>query len=166
MPEENKIPAETSPEELKKQLEEALKLKDEYLAGWQRSRADFLNYKKEEAEHLKILIEYALDEMVLKVLPLLDNIYLAEKQLPEEMRNNQYVQGLLQVKTQFESLLKDQCVTTIETLGKKFDPQFQEAVEEIEAKSQEPGLVVEEAQKGYLRGGQLLRPAKVKVSKN
>lgn len=166
MPEENKTPVETSPEELKKQLEEATKLKDEYLAGWQRSRADFLNYKKEEVERLKALIEYTLDEMILKILPLLDNIYLAEKQLPEEMKSNQYVQGLLRVKTQFESLLKDQDVTAVETLGKKFDPQFQEAVEEVETKGQEPGLVVEEVQKGYLRGGQLLRPAKVKVSKN
>lgn len=166
MPEENKTPAETSPEELKKQLEEAIKLKDEYLAGWQRSRADFLNYKKEEVERLKALIEYALDGMVLKILPLLDNIYLAEKQLPEEMKSNQYVQGLLRVKTQFESLLKEQDVTALETLGKKFDPQFQEAVEEVETKDREPDLVVEEIQKGYLRNGQLLRPAKVKVSKN
>ncbi|MDP2926790.1 MAG: nucleotide exchange factor GrpE [bacterium] len=162
MPEEtNNIP--TSSEE---QLEELKKQRDEYLAGWQRARADFLNYKKEEIERLKGFINYASEETILKVLPLLDNLYLAEKNLPENLKNDEYVKGLLQTKTLFENFLKEQGISSVESLGKKFDPQFQEVVEEVEAKDQEPGIVVEEIQKGYLIQGRLLRPAKVKVTKS
>ncbi len=141
------------------------KQRDEYLAGWQRARADFLNYKKEEIERFKNIIDIANEEMVLKILPLLDSFYLAEKNLDTNLQENPYVKGILQIKAQFEDFLKSQEVKPIETLGKKFDPQFQEVVEEIEIKNQEPGIVVEEIQKGYLIQGRLLRPAKVKVSK-
>jgi len=152
-------------EDLKKLLEDCQKQRDEYLAGWQRARADFLNYKKEEIERFKNIIDIANEEMVLKILPLLDSFYLAEKNLDTNLQENPYVKGILQIKTQFEDFLKSQEVEPIETLGKKFDPQFQEVVEEIEIKDQEPGIAVEEIQKGYLIQGRLLRPAKVKVSK-
>ncbi len=141
------------------------KQRDEYLAGWQRARADFLNYKKEEIERFKNIIDIANEEMVLKILPLLDSFYLAEKNLDTNLQENSYVKGILQIKAQFEDFLKSQEVKPIETLGKKFDPQFQEVVEGIEVKNQEPGIVVEEIQKGYLIQERLLRPAKVKVSK-
>ncbi|MDP3093237.1 MAG: nucleotide exchange factor GrpE [bacterium] len=153
-------------EDLKKLLEDCQKQRNEYLAGWQRARADFLNYKKEEVERFKEIINFAGEEMILKILPLLDNFYLAEKNLPEDLKENQYVQGLLQIKAQFEDLLRSHEVELIESLGKKFDPQFHEVVEEIQDKSKEPGTIVEETQKGYLIQGQLLRPAKVKVSNN
>ena len=152
-------------EDLKKLLEDCQKQRDEYLAGWQRARADFLNYKKEEIERFKNIIDIANEEMVLKILPLLDSFYLAEKNLDTNLQENPYVKGILQIKAQFEDFLKSQEVEPIETLGKKFDPQFQEVVEEIEIKDQEPGIAVEEIQKGYLIQGRLLRPAKVKVSK-
>lgn len=159
--ETNNIP--TSSEE---PLEELKKQRDEYLAGWQRSRADFLNYKKEEIERLRGFIGYANEEMILKVLPLLDNLYLAEKNLPADLENNEYVKGLLQIKIQFESFLKEQGISPIESLGQAFDPQFHEVVEEVEAKGQEASCVVEEIQKGYLIQDRLLRPAKVKITKS
>jgi len=53
-------------EELKKKLEECEKLKSEYLAGWQRARADLLNYKKDEIERIDELIKYADVGIILK----------------------------------------------------------------------------------------------------
>ena len=61
--------------------------------------------------------------------------------------------------------LKNQGVEGIKTVGKKFDPNFQEAVQTIEKKGAEPGIVLEETQKGYTIYGRVLRPAKVKVIK-
>ncbi len=150
---------------LEEQLTELAKQKQEYLAGWQRSRADFLNYKKEEIKRFEKIINFANQGMILKVLPLLDNLYLAEKNLPENLKKNQYVQGLLQIKIQLENLLKNQGVEPLEVIGKQFDPQFHEVVEEIES-DKEIGIIVEEIQKGYLINQNLLRPAKVRVSKN
>ena len=93
-------------EDLKKLLEDCQKQRDEYLAGWQRARADFLNYKKEEMERFKEIINFAGEEMILRVLPLLDNLYLAEKHLSDDLKDNEYVKGLLQIKTQFLDFLK------------------------------------------------------------
>ncbi|OGZ22905.1 MAG: nucleotide exchange factor GrpE [Candidatus Nealsonbacteria bacterium RIFCSPLOWO2_01_FULL_41_9] len=132
-------------------LEECRKQKDEYLAGWQRERADFLNYKKEEMERIGELLKYAGEEMVLKLLPILDNFELAEKSLPEDLRNNDNIKGLLQIKNQIIDFLKNQGVEEIKTAGEKFDPNYMEAVEKEE-----------EERKGYKINGRLLRPAKIK----
>lgn len=164
-PKEKEPDKEISLEELKKLLEETEKQKAEFLAGWQRARADFLNYKKEEIERLKGFIDYANEEMVLRLLPVLDNLELAEKNLPPDLQSNEYVKGLLQVKAQFLDFLKNQNVEPIQALNQKFDPQFHEVVAEVEAKDSPPQTVVEETQKGYLINKRLLRATKVKVSK-
>ncbi|PIV45033.1 MAG: nucleotide exchange factor GrpE [Candidatus Nealsonbacteria bacterium CG02_land_8_20_14_3_00_37_10] len=160
-------------EELKKQLEECQKLKEEYLAGWQRARADFLNYKKEEMERIGEILKYAAEEFILRILPVLDNFEIVEKKLPENLKNDENIKGLLQIKTQIQDFLKNQGLEEIKTLGEKFDPNLHEAVEEIEpsfvkasaGKEIKSGIIVEEIQKGYKINGRLLRPAKVKVIK-
>jgi len=152
-------------EELKKKLEEVEKLKNEYLAGWQRARADFLNYKKEELERLGEMVKYAGESLILKILPILDNFEIAEKKLPENLKNDENVKGILQIKNQILNFLKEQGVEEIKSVGERFDPNFHEVVEEVEAKDKEPGTIVEEIQKGYKINDRLLRPAKVKVSK-
>ena len=164
-------------EDLKKQLKECQKLKDEYLAGWQRARADFLNYKKEELERIGQLIKYADAGLILKILPILDNFEIVEKKIPANLKNDENpegkpsasygasIKGLLQIKTQIRDFLKSQGVEEIKCLGKKFDPNFQEIVEEIELKDKESGIVIEEIQKGYKIHGKVLRPAKVRVTK-
>jgi len=167
-------------DELKKQLEECQKLKDEYLAGWQRSRAELLNYKKEELERIGELIKYADTGVILKVLPILDNFEIAEKNLPENLKvdelrssspfagawvNDENIKGFLQIKRQLEDFLKNQGVQEIKSVGEMFDPNLHEVAEEVEAKDKEPGIIIEEIQKGYKINGRLLRPAKVKVAK-
>lgn len=151
--------------ELKKQLEECEKLKNEYLAGWQRARADLINYKKEEMERVGNLIKLASEGVILKVLPILDNFDITEKNLPEDLKENDYVKGFLLIKQQLKEFLKSQGVEEIEVLGKKFDPAVCEVIEEIETDEKETGTVLEEIQKGYRINGRLLRTAKVKVAK-
>lgn len=164
-------------EELKKQLEDCQKLKDEYLAGWQRARADMLNHKKEEMERVGSLLEYAKIEFVLNLLPVLDNFEIAKKNLTKNLEKEDNVKGLLLIKNQLEEFFKNQGLQEIETIGKKFDPNFHEAVGEVVDNEspqvngstglpqEKSGTIVEEIQKGYTMQGRLLRPAKVKVSK-
>ncbi len=152
-------------EDPKKLLEDCQKQRDEYLAGWQRARADFLNYKKEEIGRIQTLIEYANEDVVLRILPFLDNMELAEKHLPENLKNDEYLKGVLQIKAQLAGFLKEQGIKPIEALGEKFDPAWHEVVEEIEIKDKEPGIVAEEVQKGYMIGQKLLRPTRVKITK-
>ncbi len=163
----------TQIEALNSQLEEYNKQKNEYLAGWQRARADLLNYKKEEMERIGQLINYAKEELILDILPIMDNFEVIEKKLPENLKKDDFVKGLMQIKIQFQDFLKTLGVEEIKSIGEKFDPNFHEAVEDVpvealakegvEKKDKESGIIFEEIQKGYKINGRLLRPAKVKV---
>lgn len=140
-----------------KEIEELKKQRDEYLAGWQRARADFINYKKEEMERIGGFMEYAQAEFILKILPILDNVERAEKTMQD--------QGFLQVGKQIRDFLKTQGVEELKTEKEKFEPALHEAVGEVEGTGLERGTVAEVVEKGYILKGNLLRPAKVKVVK-
>jgi len=148
-----------------KKLEDCEKQKKEYLAGWQRERADFINYKKDEIERLGEIAKYASTGIVLKLLPVLDNFDVAEKKLSNKIKQNKDIKGLLQIKEQLESFLKSQNIEKIESLDKEFDPSLHEIVELVERKKGKSGIIIEEIQKGYKIHGKILRPAKVKVIK-
>jgi len=137
----------------------ALQLKcEEYLNGWKRERADFLNYKKEEMERIGNLAKYANEELILNFLPILDNIGLAEAHLQDE--------GISQIKKQFLDLLKKEGIEPIETIGKQFDANTMEAVGDVPASAKaSAGAVAEEVQRGYTMHGRIIRVAKVKVAK-
>ena len=150
---------------LEKKLENCEEQKKEYLAGWQRERADFINYKKDEIERLGEIAKYASTGIVLKLLPVLDNFDVAEKKLSNKIKQNKDIKGLLQIKEQLESFLKSQNIEKIESLDKEFDPSLHEIVELVERKKGKSGIIIEEIQKGYKIHGKILRPAKVKVIK-
>jgi molecular chaperone GrpE len=116
-------------------------------------------------ERIGNLIKYAANGLLLKILPILDNFEMAEKNLPENLKANENVKGLLQIKNQIRDFLKSQGVEEIKSVGEKFDPNFHEIVGEVESQGVESGMIIEEIQKGYKINGRLLRPAKVKVTK-
>jgi len=175
---------EKNTEDLQKKLEECQKLKDEYLAGWQREKADFLNYKKGGMERIGEILKYGNLDLILKILPILDNFDLVEKKLPENLKNDKTsevqpsvdygasIKGFLQIKRQLENFLKSQGVEEIKSVGEKFDPHLHEVIEDVpsealakEGKKTEPGTVIEEIQKGYKINGKVIRPAKVRITK-
>ncbi len=152
-------------EDLKKKIKEVEKQRDEYLAGWQRAKADFINYKKEEEKRVESLAVFLNGGVAMKLLPILDNFDSAEKGLSEELKNDESIKGFLQIKKQILDHLKELKIEPINAVGEKFDPHFHEAVEEIEEDGN-TGTILEEVQKGYKIDGVVLRPAKVKVIKN
>lgn len=133
------------------ELEDLKKKSEEYLNGWKRERADFLNYKKDEMERIDQLVKYANEEIILNLLPVLDNLFLAQSHINDD--------GLAQVVKQFQDLLKKEGIEPIKTIGEKFDPNTMEAIEG------DGETVAEELQAGYTMHGKLIRPAKVKVTK-
>ena len=90
------------------------------------------------------------------------NDFKAEKEIPAD-KKDEYLAGVLQIKTQIQDFLKNQGVEEIKALGEKFDPNFHEVVGEAEGK--ESGIIVEEVQKGYKLQGKVIRPAKIKIIK-
>ena len=146
-----------------KTIEELKKQAEEYLNGWKRERADFLNYKQEEMERIAGLMKYASEEMTLRILPVMDNCLTAEKNIPKELKEDEHVKGLLQIHQQMRALLKSRGIEEIEVLGKTFDPNFHEVVKEVEGPDSQ--VIVEEVQRGYLMHGKVIRPAKVIITK-
>jgi molecular chaperone GrpE len=147
-------------EKLTEELETAKAKCEEYLNGWKRERADFLNHKKEEMERIGIIIKYANEELILKILPILDNLCLATSHIKDE--------GVLQIKKQMEDFLKKEGIEHIEVLGNPFDPNTMEAVGDVPTSapsSDGATTAVVEIQRGYTMHGKLLRPAKVRVTK-
>lgn len=151
-----KLERQKTEENLKNELKDCQKLRDEYLAGWQRAKADYLNYKKDEAKRMREIAEFGQADLILSVLEVFDNLEKAGVHSKDE--------GILLIISQFAKLLERWGLKVIEAENKQFNPQFHEAVEHTESEK-EKGLVVEVVQKGYMLNGRLLRPAKVKVSK-
>jgi len=88
MNENTRTIAERKSEKLKNELEVCQKQKEEYLAGWQRERADFINYKKEELEKLERLLRFGKENLIAKILPILDDFELAEKNISNKNEND------------------------------------------------------------------------------
>ena len=140
------------------------KKKDEYLENWKRERASFLNYKREEGERIDKVIKFANQALILEILNILDNIYIAEEKLPKDLEKNEWVKGILNTKNQILEFLKNQRVEQMDCLKKEFDPNVHEAVEMTESNSKS-GIIIKEIKKGYILNGMVIRPAKVKIAK-
>lgn len=146
-----------------KEIEKLKKERDEFLAGWQRAKADLVNYKKEDKERLQGILQYAREELLSELFLVLDNLERAQKELQEEDKDSKVVRGFLQIGKQLKDFLQKQGVKEIEAEGKNFDPSLHEAVDMVEGAH--PGKVAEVTEKGYMIQNRLLRAAKVKVNK-
>jgi len=159
--EENNLPEPTIAD-LKEQIEEMTVQRDEYLAGWQRAKADFINHKKEEMRKLEDIARYGSEDLIKDLISVMDNFDLAlrtlEKAGPVE-------KGIYLIRTQIEDILKKRELTKIDIKeGDEFDPALAEALAEIS--SDKPiGTVVEVIEHGYRLHEKVLRPARVIVSK-
>lgn len=129
-----------------------------------RVQADFENFKKRSQKEKEEFSKFANTDLILQIIPVIDNFKLATHHLPEELRDNNWVQGILQIEKQLEQILASEGVEPIESVGHKFDPYIHEAIEEIDSEGS-PGEVVEEITRGYRLNDRVIRHAKVKVSK-
>lgn len=151
--------------DLKSQLEECNKRAEEYLIGWQRERADFTNYKRDESKLREETRFYIKSKIIYEFMTVLDNFDLALKHTPEELKGNNWITGVSHIRQQLEIILKSEGAEEIKCIGERFDPTLHEALEEVEDAGKESGVVLEELQKGYKIDGRVIRPAKVKISK-
>ncbi len=151
--------------ELKKELEECRKKENEYLSGWQRERADFLNYKRKEAENLKLYKDSIESNLLVGIIDIFDNFDRAARNVPEEIKGSDWEDGFLRIKDQFINFLKKNGIEEIGREGEEFNPELHEAVGQVDGLAEKSGIIVEVLGKGYLKDGKIIRPAKVKVSK-
>jgi len=137
----------------------------ENLAGWQRAKADYQNLIKRTAAEKETAVKMANEQLILEMLPLVDNFKHACDHLPADLEGNDWIKGVLFIRDQLEKLLENEGAKPIASVGKKFDPEKHEAVERIKTKeSGKKDIVVEEVQVGYTLRGKVIRPARVKVA--
>ncbi len=154
---ENKL----TPAELEQSNRELSEKLDEVANFLQRERADFLNFRRRSEEERAEISNLVKQELVLTLLPLLDNLSRAASHLPPGLAEDNWAKGVVQIGRQAEAVLEDLGVTKIETLGQPFDPAVHEALSSDGTGDQ----VVEELAPGYQVGETVLRPAMVKVGK-
>jgi molecular chaperone GrpE len=144
------------------ELEVLRKQCEEYLDGWKRAKAEFINYKKDEAKRFENVVKYANETIIKELITVLDSFDLAIQSLGAD---DKVEKGIFLIRTQLEDVLKRYGLERISvSVGQKFDPSVHEAIAVVES-DKESGTVVDEVEKGYLLNGKLIRPARVKVAK-
>lgn len=151
--------------DLRDELKKCESERMEYLAGWQRTKADFINYKNEIQKEFLNLKSFALEDFLRNFLPILDSFDRAVENISVEDAGKKWTEGILNIKKQFSDFLESQGLEEIENIvGKKFDPLVCEAIITEKQEGAEEDIVLEVLQKGYKLSGKVIRPAKVKIS--
>ncbi|MCL5093579.1 MAG: nucleotide exchange factor GrpE [Patescibacteria group bacterium] len=151
-------------EKVTEEIQEVVSKEEELTEMLQRVQADFVNYRNRIETEKKELIDYAESEVLLKIIPVLDNFNRAFNHMPKELGNNDWVSGVKQIEKQLEGILRDEGLQEIETVGKEFDHNLHEAVGFADGKGKF-GEIVQELEKGYLLKDKVIRPAKVLVKR-
>jgi molecular chaperone GrpE len=128
-----------------------------------RASADFDNFRKRARQEKEDLSKFATLRLVQEILPVLDNFQLALT--ADNADAESLKKGVDMVFRQFQTTLEREGVTAINAVGQPFDPNYHEAVMQVESDEHESGVVVEELRKGYMLHDKVVRPAMVKVSR-
>ncbi|MCL4404230.1 nucleotide exchange factor GrpE [Patescibacteria group bacterium] len=143
------------------ELEKVQKERDEYLDGWKRAKADFINYKKDEAARLEQFVKFSNESLLSELVMVLDSFDLSLTAIKDEATQK----GVLLIKSQLEDLLKKYGLERIKVKeGDAFDPGRDEAVGEVEAQAP-PGHIAEVIAAGYTLHGKVIRATRVKLSR-
>lgn len=163
--EENSAPADQI-KKLREKLKKALAEKDEYLAGWQRAKADLVNFKRESDKERETRARYATEDLLHSLIPVLDSFSLARanKETWERVDQN-WRQGIEYIHAQLGTALEESGLSEIAPdIGLKLDTTKHAAMENVTTEDPDlEGCIAEVIQKGYELSGKVIRPARVKV---
>lgn len=137
---------------------------DELEAQVKRIAADFDNYRKRSEQEKTQTFQLAQAGTLLELAPVMDNFRRATEHLPEHLKNEQWVTGVLYVEKQLEQIFESLGVTKIKTTGEPFNPQLHEAISTEPSETVAKDHIIAELEGGYMLKNQVLKPAKVKVS--
>ena len=187
IPDEEGIPQELAGK-IKKLKEESKRCeteRKEYLEGWQRAKADFINFKKDEGKRFEDMARFVTASIVEEFLPVLDSFDLALAHgVPKEVdpvrgrpaegsatstlgrsASNGVEKGIMLIRSQFEDVLRKRGIEEITVgAGDPFDPAKHESVGELKSEHP-PGTIADVVQKGYVFRERVMRPVRVRLAK-
>jgi len=147
-----------------KALKDAQTQAEEYLAGWQRARAELINYKKRVERDQSQIYQDAAGRILKRYLEIVDDFELALKNKPTEGEGAKWAEGIELIYRKLLNILENEGVETIDPKGEPFDPNLHEAITSEDSDEHESGQVIEVLRKGYKLGDRVLRPALVRVA--
>ncbi len=150
---------------LRAKLKEAEKKASEYLTGWQRAQADFVNFKKRDAVERQEFLKFAAEPVILDTIHVMDSFDMAFNHKEHwEKADKSWRDGVEKIYAQLKKSLEKHGVTIDDPLGKNFDPMNHLAVEMVPVeKAEDDGKIVSVVQRGYLLNDKVIRAAKVRV---
>jgi molecular chaperone GrpE len=158
---DEEIPEPKPPEPEKANAEE-----ERYLRLIQSLQADFANYRHRVEREREDQAKYANRELILKVLPIMDDFARALGTVPQEMTDAGWVQGMALIERKLTAILEEEGLKRIEAEGKDFDPWEHEAVFTVEGNGDDEGRVTSIIREGYKLYDKVIRPAQVSVFKS
>ncbi len=150
----------TDVEGLRARLEEEQDKAGQHYASWQRSAADYANYKRRMDEERAEVGRLASAALVINLLPLIDDIERALRNVDVKLAGLTWIDGIWLIYRKFEAVLQNAGVTEIEADSQTFDPNVHEAISDAEG---DEGKIISVVQKGYKLGDRVIRPAMVVV---
>jgi molecular chaperone GrpE len=157
-------PEATDMELLQAQFEEAEREKTQFKVLAQRGQADFANYRKRADEEKVEILSTAKAQVILRILPALDDVERALSQAPSN-EGNSWLEGFMLIGRKVNSILEGEGLQRIEAEGLAFNPWEHEIVSYIDVPGRPEGEVLEVTRQGYKMNGKVLRPSQVVVVK-
>lgn len=151
--------------ELQEKIAQSEKNGKEYFEGWQRERADFLNYRKRIERDNAQLHQNLTGQIVKKYLVILDDLDRALKTRPTQGEGAMWAEGVELIYRKLNMILDGEGVKVIPTDGASFDPSLHEAISHEDSPDHQSGQIIEVVQKGYTINDRVLRPALVRVAR-
>jgi molecular chaperone GrpE len=136
----------------------------ELTADLQRMTADFANYRKRNEAERADFAKFAKADLIARLLDVLDGYDRALATVPDELKNQAWVEGMWLVERKLRQILESEGLQPVDSLGKPFNPYEHEAVAHVESDEPE-GTVIDEHQKAYRLHDRVIRPALVTVSR-
>jgi len=151
-------------EALQAQLEDLKREVTSNMEGWQRSRAEFTNYKRRTLQELADSKERGALDALTKILPIVDDFERAIENIPEELEEHPWVNGTSLILKNMHKVMDAYNISEIDPVGEEFDPNLHEAIGIDDSDEYENGTITTTLQKGYRSGDRILRPALVRVA--
>ena len=129
-----------------------------------RNMAEFDNFRKRTEKEKSAMYEIGAKDVVMKILPVVDNFERGLAAVPEDVKGTPFEDGMEKIYKQLMKTLDDMGVKPIEAVGKEFDPNFHNAVMHIDDEELGENVVAEEFQKGYTYRDSVIRHSMVKVA--
>lgn len=137
---------------------------EEYLDGWQRSAAEFANYKKRVNREKAEFHQYAKGEIIKGYLEILDDLERALEDRPEKGEGATWSEGIEIIYRKLLAKLEAEGVKPMKAVGEQFDPNIHEALMQEESEPHQSGEIIEVLKEGYWIGDKVLRPALVRIA--